>query len=166
VSIRTLVPILILSFFVHSVCLAEGKGLYKGGKASLIVNTGPHTLRLYEDNKVVKEFRIAIGRGGVDKHKKGDNKTPRGEYFLGTPRPSHKFGIFIPIGYPTDRQRAQGFTGSDVGIHGPYRLFKWLGRITTWFDWTQGCIAVANDDDIAEIARWVTQTQVSRIIIK
>jgi len=166
VRLRTIFLYLILLFFLNGVCYAEGKRPCAGNNVSLVVDTGPHKLWLCEDNKVVKELRIAIGRGGVDKRKRGDSKTPLGEYPLGTPQPSNKFGIFIPVGYPTDKQRAKGFTGSNIGIHGPYRLFKRLGRITTRFDWTQGCIAVATDDDISEIARWMKEKHVSKIIIK
>jgi murein L,D-transpeptidase YafK len=159
-------PYLILLFFLNGICYADGKEPCQGNRVSVVVDTGPHKLWLCADNKIVKEFKIAHGRGGVDKRKRGDNKTPLGEYPLGTPQPSNKFGIFIPIGYPTDKQLKKGFTGSDIGIHGPSRMFKWLGRITTWFDWTQGCIAVGTDDDISEIARWMKEKQVSKIIIK
>ncbi len=155
-----------LLFFLAGVCCAEEKGPCQGNKVSVAVDTGTHKLWLCADNKVIKEFKIALGRGGVDKRKRGDNKTPLGEYLLGTPQPSNKFGIFIPIGYPTAVQRAKGYTGSDVGIHGPYRLFKWLGPITTWFDWTQGCIAVGTNDEVSEIARWMKEKQVRKIIIK
>jgi murein L,D-transpeptidase YafK len=166
VRLRTILPYLILFFFLTGICYAQERGPCKENNKEVVVDTGAHKLWLCEDNKIVKEFRVALGRGGIDKRKKGDNKTPIGEYPLGTPQSSNKFAIFIPIGYPTDEQRAQGFTGSDIGIHGPYRLFKWLGRITTWFDWTQGCIAVKNDHDISEIARWIKEKQVIKIIVK
>jgi murein L,D-transpeptidase YafK len=166
VRLRTILSYLISLFFLIGVCYAEGEGPCQGRTVSVVVETGPHKLSLCEDNKVVKEFKIALGRGGVDKRKRGDNKTPLGEYPLGIPQPSNKFGIFIPIGYPTNTQRAKGFTGSDIGIHGPSHIGKWLGRITTWFDWTQGCIAVGTDDDILEIARWTKEKQVRKIIIK
>lgn len=165
-NFKSIVLFLILSFLLVGAGHAEGKGPCRENNVSVVVDTGPHKLWLYEDNKIVKEFKIALGRGGVNKRKKGDNKTPVGEYPLGTPQPSNKFGFFIPIGYPTDKQQAKGFTGSNIGIHGPSRIFKWLGRITTWFDWTQGCIAVGTDYDIAEIARWMKEKKVSTIIIK
>ena len=164
--LRSILPYLILLLFFHGVCYAGGKGPCQGNTVSVIVDTARHKLRLCDGNKVVKEFKIALGRGGIDKRKRGDNKTPLGEYPLGTSQPSKKFGIFIPIGYPTDKQRAKRFTGSHIGIHGPSRIFKWLGRITTWFDWTQGCIAVGTDADISEIARWIKEKRVHKIIIK
>jgi murein L,D-transpeptidase YafK len=164
--LRIICSYLISFFFLIGICYAQEKGICRGRTVSVIVETGPHKLSICQDNKVVKEFTIALGQRGVDKRKRGDNKTPLGEYPLGVPQPSNKFGIFIPIGYPTNIQRAKGFTGGDIGIHGPSRIFKWLGRITTWFDWTQGCIAVGTDDDILVIARWTKQKRARKIIIK
>jgi murein L,D-transpeptidase YafK len=111
---RTILPYVILFFFLTGICYAEEKGPCKGNIKAVVVDTGAHKLWLCDDNKIVKEFKVALGRGGVDKRKKGDNKIPIGEYPLGTPQPSNKFGIFIPIGYPTDEQRSRGFTGGDI----------------------------------------------------
>jgi hypothetical protein len=138
----------------------------EGLETAIIVDTDYHKMWMCHENKIIKEFRVSIGKGGVDKRKQGDKKTPLGEYTLGTPRHSDKFGIFIPIGYPTWEQILNGFSGSDDGIHGPHPLFKWLGQIITWIDWTEGCIAVGTDDDIYEIAQWVIEQNVSRIVIR
>jgi hypothetical protein len=49
-------------------------------------------------------------------------------------------------------QERKGYTGSAIGIRGPSRAFAWAGRMNTATDWTQGCIAVASDGAIEEIA--------------
>lgn len=36
--------------------------------------------------------------------------------------------------------------GSDVEIHGLGALFGWVGSKHLWRDWTDGCIAVTNDE--------------------
>ncbi|MFN0063301.1 MAG: murein L,D-transpeptidase family protein, partial [Myxococcaceae bacterium] len=128
-----------------------------------LVDTKEHRLWLCEADLAVKAFKIAIGRGGAGKRKQGDLKTPLGTYSLGSPRASTRFGIFIPIGYPTTEQSKQGFTGKDVGIHGPDRRFRWLGGANNWMDWTQGCIAVATDDSIEEISNWVNLKKIRDI---
>jgi hypothetical protein len=112
-------------------------------------------LWLCRDGAPVAKFQVALGRRGVDKRKKGDGRTPLGKYALGTPRPSSRFGLFIPIGYPTPEQAAKGFTGSDLGIHGPPRGLTEPEYPTTEIDWTQGCIATGLDFDIALIADFV-----------
>ncbi len=107
---------------------------------------------------------VALGSGGIDKRKQGDAKLPLGEYGLGEPRPSRKFHTFIPVGYPTAAQVRQGYTGGDVGVHGPPRLAH--GPLTTAIDWTLGCVAVGTDDEIDRIARWVRTKKVNRVVIK
>jgi murein L,D-transpeptidase YafK len=121
------------------------------------VATREHALWLCQEGRPVARFRVALGRGGVDKREKGDARTPVGVYSLGEPRPSRRFGTFIPIGYPTPEQAARGFSGSDVGIHGPDRRKGWLRRATRWIDWTLGCIATATDDDLARVAAFVQE---------
>jgi len=42
-----------------------------------------------------------------------------------------------------------------VGIHGPKRGLRWAGRANIWINWTRGCVAVASDGIIGEIAAFV-----------
>lgn len=122
---------------------------------SVLVDTVAHELRLCRQGRSTRTFPVAIGSGGTGKRRRGDAKTPLGTYPLGTPRASKRFGTFIPIAYPTPAQRQAGHTGGDVGVHGPARAFAWAGALNNQFDWTQGCIAVASDTEIAELAAWV-----------
>ena len=116
-------------------------------------------LWLCQDGAPVARFQVAMGRGGVDKRRKGDGRTPLGTYALGLPRPSARYGVFIPIDYPTADQAAHGFTGSAVGIHGPPRGLTEPEYPTTAVDWTQGCIATGVDEDIGVIAEFVRARQ-------
>lgn len=126
------------------------------GKGTAIVAlTSTDVLHTCLDSKTIERYDISIGRGGVGKTKEGDLKTPLGVYSLGTPKTSDRFGIFIPVGYPTRDQRAKGFTGSDVGIHGPDRRFACAGVLNVSINWTQGCLAVADDRFIVAISQFV-----------
>ena len=125
--------------------------------AELFVVTSEHSMWLCENGQSRAHYRVALGSGGVGKHAQGDRKTPLGTYLLGQPRPSPRFGKFIPVEYPTAEQRSQGFTGNDVGIHGPDRRFRWAGRANTWFDWTAGCLGLGNDEELEKVASWVTE---------
>ena len=118
-----------------------------------------------ENGRLVNAYKIAIGSAGIGKKTAGDNKTPIGLYQLRSPRKSNRFGIFIPIQYPTIQQRAKGYTGQDVGIHGPFWLFGWAGPMNTWFNWTKGCIAVGDKSQITTIANWVSKHPQSEILI-
>src|SRR5262249_47822529 len=99
--------------------------------------------------------QVALGRGGTGKRVKGDRKTPLGTYALGQPRPSARFGVFIPVSYPTAEQRSQGFTGGEIGIHGPLRQFDAAGKVNTFVDWTDGCIALGTIEEVMKVATFV-----------
>ncbi len=118
------------------------------------------------DGSSARSYRIRLGLGGTGKRREGDQKVPLGRYALSKPRVSAKYGLFIPIGYPTAEQRTQGFTGSAVGIHGPSRGLRWLGKLVNLLDTTDGCIGVATDPEMAVIADWVRQKRAATIEIE
>jgi murein L,D-transpeptidase YafK len=126
---------------------------------TVMVITRKRELWLCHDGAPRGRFSVALGRGGIDKHLAGDARTPLGTYVLGLPRPSEQFKTFIPIGYPTAQQAAEGYTGTAVGIHGPPRGQYASARWTAAFDWTMGCIATADDDDLQAIAEFVRERQ-------
>lgn len=129
------------------------------------VRSADHRLRLCRAGRVEGSFRVALGRGGLDKRREGDERTPVGRYALGTPRASARFHRFVPVGYPTEAQRAEGRTGSAIGVHGPDARFAWLGAATAWVDWTNGCMAVGTRREIDSIAEWVTEAGARTIAI-
>ena len=130
---------------------------------AVAVKTRDHTLWLCQQGQPVARFSVALGRGGVGKRERGDARTPLGIYPLGDPRPSRRFRTFIPIGYPTLEQTARGFSGGDVGIHGPDRRKARLPAAKD--DWTLGCIATATYDDLARIASFVRLRRPSMVVI-
>jgi murein L,D-transpeptidase YafK len=144
--------------------LASGSCTAKDSR--VVVETAKHRLALCEGGWQVAEFGVRLGRGGVGKTAEGDGKTPLGTYPLGEPRPSQRFGVFIPIGYPTAEQRSKGYTGGDVGVHGPHRWVRWLGSLVNTFDSSDGCVGLATDDEINRLAAWMKQTHVRTIEIR
>jgi murein L,D-transpeptidase YafK len=134
--------------------------------AFVLVDTTSHRLGLCQGGRSSETLSVRIGRGGVGKHDEGDGKTPLGRYGLGEPRPSELFGTFVPIAYPTPEQRAAGFTGGAVGIHGPNRRVRWLGRAVNWFDTTEGCVGLATDDEIERVASWIGRQHAVEVLIR
>lgn len=122
-----------------------------------------HELYLCRAGVPHARIRVALGRGGMGKRRTGDNKTPVGSYSFGEPRASARYGTFIPIDYPTTEQTALGYTGSELGIHGPPRKWKDVAAATA-LDWTTGCIATGTNDDIERIARFVREERPLAII--
>ena len=129
------------------------------------VETKNHLLFICERGQVVKQFQVALGVKGTGKRREGDKKTPLGKYELAIPRKSTRYGIFIPIKYPTWWQAFLGYSGKDVGIHGPVKQYRWLGPLNTMFDWTHGCIAVGRNDQIEYIAKWVKSHPNIKVLI-
>lgn len=129
------------------------------------VHTSKRILNICTHGSVVKTFKVALGYNGVGKKHAGDNKTPIGLYGLAHPRKSTQFKVFIPILYPTQKQAADGYTGRDVGIHGPTQS----SRISSWFNnlpySTRGCIAVGNNNHIEYVANWIKSNPSAKVLI-
>jgi murein L,D-transpeptidase YafK len=123
----------------------------------LVVQTRAHRLWLCESGHARSHFTVSLGSAGTGKRLEGDRKTPLGTYPLGTPRASAQYGWFIPVGYPTPEESARGLTGGDIGVHGPRRERRWLGRLNGWADWTRGCIALPTDGDLAAVTQFAVE---------
>jgi murein L,D-transpeptidase YafK len=129
------------------------------------VLTAKRVLTICKQGSVIKTFKVALGYKGVGKKQAGDNKTPIGLYGLAYPRKSTQFKVFIPILYPTPRQLAAGYTGRDVGIHGPTQssgLFSWLSNLPYA---TRGCIAIGRNNNIEYVANWVKANPGTKVLI-
>lgn len=132
----------------------------------LIADTATQILYLCKNGKSVKDFDFAKGWNGTAKRAEGDERTPLGVYNIRAPQKSASgFHKFIHIGYPTSHQRKLGYTGSNVGIHGPSRWARCLGRLNTYFNWTNGCLAVASDRDMDEVSRFVEENSVTKLAV-
>lgn len=128
----------------------------EGAGTAVVVDTSARTLALCADDATVESYPVAIGAGGAGKEREGDGKTPLGTYTLGAPRRSSDYGTFIPIGFPTAEQKKRGITGGAIGIHGPDRRLRALGRVAVALGWTRGCVALSSDVEMRSISRWVS----------
>ncbi len=122
---------------------------------SLVALTDIQVLFLCENGRSVANYDLSLGSKGLDKRVQGDRKTPLGSYPLTPARRSAQYGLFMHVGYPTAQQRSQGYTGSDIGIHGPDRWFRCAGFLNVAFNWTAGCLAVSSDLYMQEVAEFV-----------
>lgn len=109
---------------------------------------------------VLKSYTIALGRDPLGpKQREGDGRTPEGRYTIDWRNPNSAYHLSLHISYPdaADRRRAAE-RGEDPGgmimIHGLRNGLGWLGALHHYADWTDGCIAVTNEE-IEEIWRLV-----------
>lgn len=122
-----------------------------------------------ENGKVVMAIKSSIGSNGLFKEREGDRKTPVGEYWLGLPRTSEKFGVFIPVGYPNAADVRAGRTGSAIGIHGPlrYGIFASPCAVESSLsrNWTAGCLAAGRDTQIMNLSKWMVKNWPIQLIV-
>jgi len=121
------------------------------GPVDLIrVDKSEHLLSVYRGGRLVREFRVALGRGGpLPKERQGDGRVPEGSYRITAHNPNSAFHLSLRIGYPTPGQVAAAAkrgvdAGGDIMIHGLPNEKGWIGARHTSVDWTDGCIAVTN----------------------
>lgn len=118
----------------------------------VVVLKKERTLQLVSRGKVVKTYKIALGGDPVGpKTRQGDHKTPEGTYVLDFRNAHSQFHMAIHISYPSDRDRAAARAkgaspGGDVFVHGLPNGFGYVGAAHRLKDWTDGCIAVTNEE--------------------
>ncbi len=149
----------------------------------LLVDTQAHVLKVMEGDRVIQVFEgIAIGRGGVARNhmrRRGDQTTPLGRFRIAWINPKSRYHLFFGLNYPTlpyattayregwisdtlyRRLIAAHFEGGRppqdtplggyIGIHGLGRADPKIHRL---LDWTEGCIALTNEQ-IERLRRWV-----------
>jgi murein L,D-transpeptidase YafK len=115
-----------------------------------------HILQLLHGGRVLKQYKVALGGSPVGpKMQQGDHKTPEGIYILDSRDPGSHFYKSLHISYPTPAQRAEArkrgvSPGGDVFVHGLPSRYRSVGAAHRLYDWTDGCIAVT-DDEMDEI---------------
>jgi murein L,D-transpeptidase YafK len=159
IRVLTVFSILLLSG------LLSGSGLAKTADGALhadrvVVVKHERTLQLLNQGKVIKTYKVALGGEPVGaKTRQGDHKTPEGIYILDSRNAHSQFYKSIHISYPSARDlaaaRQKGVSpGGDVFVHGLPNGYGWIGAGHRAKDWTDGCIAVT-DQEIDEIWRAV-----------
>lgn len=114
------------------------------------VDKSAHLMSVYRQGRLVREFRVALGRGGLGaKQQQGDGRVPEGSYRITAHNPNSAFHLSLRIGYPTPAQIAAAAArgvdlGGDIMIHGLPNNRGWIGARHVKFDWTEGCVAVTN----------------------
>lgn len=96
-----------------------------------------------------EDFYISIGKGGADKRREGDDKTPIGVYRVSSYLPGSRLpdmygrGAF-PIDYPNPWDRKLGRTGSGIWLHGTESQRYSRAPLSS-----RGCVTLANVDFLA-----------------
>lgn len=120
------------------------------------VDKSERRMELLLEGQVVRSYAIALGANPLGhKQQQGDERTPEGRYVLDWQNPNSCCFRSLHISYPNAADKAAaGALGVDPGgmimIHGQVNGYGWWSWLVQRFDWTDGCIAVA-DEDMREI---------------
>jgi murein L,D-transpeptidase YafK len=153
VKIRKLAVLVLLALvsFTWQAFAASGPPLRASAVADkVLVRKRQRKLYLIEGSKVLKRYNVSLGGHPVGpKIREGDRKTPEGKYVLDWHNPESQFYKSIHISYPNaiDLARASKLDvppGEDLFIHGQPNDFTGPGKQPG--DWTDGCIAVSNEE--------------------
>lgn len=124
----------------------------------LIVDKSERLMVAYAGGQPVKAWRGLQFGDAPQGHKQfeGDERTPEGRYVIEGRNPGSAYHLSLKVSYPNAADRAfalaQGRSpGGDIFIHGQPNSLP-FGRVPG--DWTDGCIALSNDE-IAELWRIV-----------
>ncbi len=126
----------------------------------LIVIKSKRLLLVLKDGEILKTYRVALGKQPAGhKTRAGDNRTPEGTYILDSRNSNSNYHRALHISYPNETDymsaRKRGVSpGGDIMIHGLSARLKKAERDHRYLDWTNGCIAVT-DDEIEELWRLV-----------
>ena len=134
---------------------------------AVVVDANRSRVYVYENAngtpRLAEDYYTTLGKRGIEKALKGDQKTPIGVYQVSSKIPGSKlpdlygWGAF-PINYPNEWDQLRGKTGYGIWLHGvPSDTYA---RAPAASD---GCIALANPD-IEELAKRV-QPGVTPVII-
>ncbi|WP_201512734.1 L,D-transpeptidase family protein [Psychrobacter alimentarius] len=118
----------------------------------VFVDKSERRLQLLSGDTVIKSYHIALGGNPIGhKQQEGDNRTPVGSYTLDYKNENSIAHRSIHVSYPNaaDKARAQSLgvdAGGDIMIHGQMNGFGHLAWLNQRRDWTEGCMAVTNEE--------------------
>jgi murein L,D-transpeptidase YafK len=122
----------------------------------VLVLKAPRRLLLLRGTHVLRDYEVSLGTNplGPKRHHL-DGRTPEGRYVIEGRVAHSQFHRALRISYPNEADRAfarrAGLSpGGDVMIHGLPNGERWVGEVHRGYDWTNGCIAVT-DDEMNEI---------------
>lgn len=119
---------------------------------ALVVDKFAHKCYLYHDGKIKKEFTAELGPKWIGaKQYKGDKATPEGKYHITKKKSGRqtKYYKALLINYPNDEDERRYQMNVKKGIipkRGIGNLIEIHGDGGKGINWTDGCIALTNND--------------------
>jgi murein L,D-transpeptidase YafK len=125
--------------------------------SSIRVLKSEHRMDLLDGKgRTIRSYRVSLGYTPGAKVKEGDGRTPEGRYYIDNRNQKSAYYRSLHISYPNNQDvsrahRIGARAGGSIFIHGKPNDKSWIWwRRAQNEDWTNGCIAVS-DDEINEI---------------
>jgi len=118
----------------------------------VVIEKSTRTLKLLAGDEIYRTYFVALGGAPEGaKVQEGDLRTPEGVYSIVARQPRSAFYRGLLISYPNaeDIARAEALgvdPGGAIMIHGLRNGYGWMGERHRRQDWTEGCIAVTNQE--------------------
>jgi len=124
-----------------------------GGKRVILVDKLAHRCLVYQSGKPIRNFEVELGINWMgDKQRNGDKATPEGSYRITQKKDGSrtKFHKALLLNYPNDDDRSRfvkakhnGSLPAKADIGGLIEVHGLGGK---GVDWTDGCVALKNED--------------------
>ena len=118
----------------------------------VVVQKSNRRMELYRAGAVVASYRISLGLQPIgQKQREGDFRTPEGRYRLTRRNAKSDFYLAVQVSYPEAADiamaRRNGWApGGAIMVHGLPNFQKYARDRYLSTDWTDGCIALSNED--------------------
>src|SRR5580704_4851136 len=135
---------------------------------TILIVKHEHKLYLLRDNSPLRSYRVALGLSPTGaKEREWDFRTPEGSYIVDFRQERSHYFKALHISYPSaaDLKRSAALhlpAGRDIFIHGePNQPTKPVSYYESR-DWTNGCIALSNQDlqDVWEMTSGRTRVEI------
>lgn len=128
------------------------------GTVYIIVDKSDYELQVYDEEGWYATYPVVFGNKDLnDKMVEGDRKTPEGTFKIISKRPHEKWHKMLMLDYPNsesiakfNQRKAKGLIpknakiGGGIAIHGTWPNDNLV--VDDFTNWTNGCIAVKNED--------------------
>ena len=119
---------------------------------AVLVVKSEHRLYLLRGGQPFRSYHVAFGLNPAGhKERAGDYRTPEGRYLLDGRNAASDYFLSIHVSYPNEQdmqhaRRHHWEPGGSIMIHGMPNLPHKSAGYYRSADWTDGCIALTNDD--------------------
>jgi murein L,D-transpeptidase YafK len=118
----------------------------------IVVRKADRRMDLYRQGGVIASYRVSLGLAPTGhKQREGDFRTPEGSYRLTRRNARSDFFLAVQVSYPEPTDlvlaRRNGWSpGGLIMVHGLPNTPKYPRDRYLSTDWTDGCIALSNED--------------------